>query len=95
MLGNESFNSRVCLACEDPERYRTQRHYQTIPKEQQTYRAFITHRSSASVRIPYEVHLCDKHYAHFESSPGMLPSALGRTYSQNASKNGADRRNLF
>ena len=68
MLGNESFNSRVCLACEDPERYGTQCYYKTIPKEQQTYRAFITLRSSASVKIPYEVHLCDKHYAHFESS---------------------------
>ena len=74
-LGTESFNSRVCIVCDDAANYGQVAHYpEFIPKEKQAYKTHVVMRAAAgnAVHIPYAVHLCDKHYAHYEESGEQL-----------------------
>ena len=70
-LGTETFNSRVCIVCDDAANYGQVAHYPySIPKEKQAYKTHVVMRAAAgnAVHIPYAVHLCDKHYTHYNDS---------------------------
>eukprot|EP01051_Picozoa_sp_SAG22_P031081 SAG22_NODE_12401_length_444_cov_0.733333_1_plen_117_part_10 len=62
-LGNEFHNKRICFMCDA--RPADGLETKEIPKNQTCYRARVRYQDGT---IPYELHLCDEHYAECEQT---------------------------